>query len=286
MTTLRLLHPPYGIFRGSRTPPGLYARQKWLGEETTARWQTDFKAKVADLYRDQSADGLWHGSALETIHRLFGLHLTVRNADARIHAALDRLLAMAAGPGSEAADERIGADGLAGLPFAPGPMPSVLATAAAFLAAIFGREADPAVLDLYGQLASDDREAAAWEDPALLHNRLRALVVHPRFAAHPATGAAVERLARWQTPRGDWGAKIPFFQALNALAHLAHPAAEDQCRKAFALLAETQNPDGSWGQDQPEWCTFLAIHALRNKGAIRMDAAAGPSGQPWDAAPR
>jgi len=37
MPRLHLRYDPYRIFRSSRTPPGLYARQKWLHEETKSR---------------------------------------------------------------------------------------------------------------------------------------------------------------------------------------------------------------------------------------------------------
>ena len=90
-----LNHDPYNVFRSSATPAGLYARQKWLDESSTADWKADFAATVAELYREQSADGLWRGSALETIHRLFALHLTVRHPDARIDKGLDALLGIA-----------------------------------------------------------------------------------------------------------------------------------------------------------------------------------------------
>lgn len=269
MKRLNLKANPYRVFRQSATPPGLYARQKWLQEGATAGWRNDFSVTVAALYRGHGADGLWHGSALETIHRLFGLHLTVRAADARIHHALDRLLAQAASPEGKGRAEWIDADRLAGLPLAPGPRQPLVVSAALFLATIFGRGADEAVLDLYGGITSTGGRAAAERmDPPLFGNRLRALVVHPRYAVHEATEAMVDLLARRQTPRGDWGEAMPFFQTLNALAHLSLPSAEAQCQKAFALVAQTQQADGTWGQAEPEWCTFLTLHALRNKGAI------------------
>ncbi len=81
MKTIRLHHWPYAIFRSSRTPPGLYARQKWLQEASSPLWKTDFDTTVSGLFRGQSNEGLWSGSPIETIHRLFGLHLTVRTSN-------------------------------------------------------------------------------------------------------------------------------------------------------------------------------------------------------------
>ena len=34
---------------------------------------------------------------------------------------------------------------------------------------------------------------------------------------------------------------------------------------AFQWLYDNQNSDGTWSQTEPEWNTFLAIHALRSK---------------------
>jgi hypothetical protein len=269
MDRVMLREDPYRMFHGSRTPPGLYARKKWLQEEGTDRWRGDFNATVSALYQGQSSDGLWDGSAVETIQRLFGLHLTVRAPDARIHAALDRLLAMAAAPDRKKSDERIEADRLAGLPFAPGPRQPLVLAATLFLVTIFGRGTDPTVLGLYRGITSDDGEIAGdWTDPDLLNNRLRALAVHPRYNNHETARVAVERLAQKQTSRGDCGDAFPFFQTLNALAHLSIPSAEAQCRKAFGLLARIQQADGTWGRAEPVWCTFLSIHALRNQGTI------------------
>lgn len=82
---------------------------------------------------------------------------------------------------------------------------------------------------------------------------------------------------KWLQQEGDaqWGhdfdvtvGELYQGQAANALAHLDFDAADAQCRKAFKLLVEIQNADGSRGETEPEWCTFLVIHALRNKGAI------------------
>ena len=106
----------------------------------------------------------------------------------------------------------------------------------------------------------------AWHHIAGIHNTFRALVVHPLHASDPLTGDMVAWLGERQTRRGDWGHEIPFFQALNALAHLDGFGVDGQLEKAFSLLYRTQRPDGTWGGPQAEWHAFLAVHALRNKG--------------------
>ena len=269
MKTIRLHSWPYAIFRSSRTPPGLYARQKWLQEASSPLWKTDFDATVSDLLQGRSDGGLWSGSPIETIHRLFGLHLTVRAPNPAIDKSLDALLAIEPVVGWAKAPALSEAR-LRGLPFAPAGRQLVILPAALFLAAIFGRASHPTVLGRYDRIAADlTAEPLAHRDPAALHNILRAFVVHPDYATHAATELLVAWLADRQTPQGDWGPGIPFFQALNALAHLDHPAADRQLERAFVHLAQRQHPDGAWGETDRQWCTFLTVHALRNKGLIR-----------------
>ena len=264
-----LMHDPYAVFRSNTTPVGLYARQKWLGESSTPQWKEDFATTVGELIRGQSADGLWRKSVIETVHRLFGLHLTVRTPDPHIDKGLDALLRIASASMSETQPDFLQTERLKGLPFAPGSRASILVPATLFLGAIFGRSDALGITALYDRAVQvvddgiDHRERTSWR-----HNLLRALVVHPRYADHPATQRIVAWMADCQTRQGDWGADIPFYQALNALAHLNTPAAERQTERAIKRLYATQNADGSWGASQRLWCTFLAVHALRNKGIV------------------
>jgi hypothetical protein len=76
---MKLRYDPYQVFRSSKTPAGLYARQKWLGEADTRNWQRDFQVTVAALELGQMPDGSWGHVSQTTIERLFGLHLTVRS---------------------------------------------------------------------------------------------------------------------------------------------------------------------------------------------------------------
>jgi hypothetical protein len=107
-----------------------------------------------------------------------------------------------------------------------------------------------------------------WFDRASSHNIFRAMVVHSVFAKDKATAMAAEHLADLQADTGSWVNDLPFYQTLNALAHLDLHQVETQLEKAFELLLETQNSDGTWSQSEPEWNTFLAIHALKNKGLL------------------
>jgi hypothetical protein len=270
--SMNLRYDPYQVFQSSKTPAGLYARQKWLEEEESPQWKIDFQETVTTLLADQLPDGSWHHAPLATIRHLFGLHLTVRSTTAKISAALTWLLDQI-----NIQHEKIHAGGedfaneadLKGLPFIPSRPTMLLTGAGLFLASIFGRESDPAVLSIYQRLSDQGvKSNGRWFDIASSHNILRAMVVHPGFAKDRATELAVEHLADFQAERGDWGKDLPFYQTLNALAHLNFSQAHPQLEKAFERLFKTQNSDGSWGRIQPEWNTFLAIHALKNKRLV------------------
>jgi len=269
---MNLRYDPYQIFRSSKTPAGLYARQKWLGEAENRQWKMDFEETVSTLFADQLPDGSWDHGSVATFKKLFGLHLTVRSTTAEIDAALSWLLDKISIQNESIHVSNQGlaaADDLKGLPFIPSRSDMLLTGAVLFLVSIFGHESDPSVLSIYQWLSDQGvKNNGHWFDPAASHNIFRAMVVHPIFAEDRATKLAVEYLAKFQVEQGDWGSDLTFFQTLNALAHLQCSQAEPQLAKAFERLFEIQNTDGSWGRSEAEWNTFLAIHALRNKGLI------------------
>lgn len=97
---------------------------------------------------------------------------------------------------------------------------------------------------------------------------MRAMVVHPVFLKSEATELAVHRLAALQKNTGEWGDQTDFYQTINALGHLDLPQADAQLEKAFQQLFDIQESDGTWSDSDPEWNTFLVVHALKNKGII------------------
>lgn len=269
---MKLHYDPYQIFTASKTPAGLYARQKWLGQTDTRQWKTDFEETVTRLFADQADDGSWYQSHVETITRLFGLHLTVRETSSKIDAGIDwlfkniNLKSVDIPPGSEM---DIIKEKIEGLPFISSRRDLFIIGATLFLACIFGRDKDPSVLAGYRWLCSEGvKNNGIWVDRVCSHNILRAMVVHPDFSRDSAVVLAVESLAGVQLESGEWEGDLPFYQTLNALAHLDMPAADRQLEKAFLRLFKTQRSDGSWGETENEWNTFLAIHAMRNKGLL------------------
>ncbi len=266
---MKLRYDPYQVFRFSKTPAGLYARQKWLGEAETPQWKTDFQKTVTALLADQLPDGSWHHETVATIKHLFGLHLTVRSLSVQIEAALSWILEKIDLQTKEvyaSADDIADNVDLTGLPFVHSRPEMFLTGAALFLAAIFGRGGDPNVLAIYRWLSAQGiKNKGRWFDGASSHNIFRAMVVHPVYAKDKATALAVEYLADLQTETGGWGDDLSFYQTLNALAHLDFPLVEPQLERAFERLWEKQDRGGTWSRSEPEWNAFLTIHALKNK---------------------
>ena len=159
---------------------------------------------------------------------------------------------------------------LKNLPFVNSQPDMLLLAATLFLATIFGRGSDPAVINLYEWL---DKKGVSgkgqWIDPASTHNILRAMVVHPVFSNCESTSLAVDRLAGMQSDTGEWDGLCHFYQTLNAIAHLDFPQANTQLDKAFQRLRDIQKVDGTWSESEPEWNTFLVVHAFKTKGLLQ-----------------
>jgi len=263
---------PLQVFKASKTPAGLYARQKWLGESNNSRWEKDYKATVNILLENQCSDGSWKESEVETINRLFSLHLTLREPNDEIERALNWLLDkidLQKPDVLACCKENKINEKLKGLPFIHSNSQIFFISATLFLSSIFKRQEDPFVMDCYHWISSTDQvNLIIRSDPASSYNILRALVVHPVYSDENFISPFVLFFSNMQTSSGDWGPGLPFHKVLNALAHLEFPLAGIQIDKAFSRLYDTQNEDGTWGDDEPEWNTFLAVHALKNKGAF------------------
>lgn len=264
----KIKHNPYEIFKKSTTPPGLYARQRWLNQGKTKAYRSDFDATVAQLksttvdYVDQSE------RILDMLHRLFGLHLTERDLNPFIENTLSHIIAEYSADPYQI-EVLLRKDQLRGLPFAATRWQFFILPAVLFLSAIFGKATAMEVNRLYLRLANDLVESDAYQkEPAAMYNALRALVVHPDDRFQSAIRSVVSWFAARQTPEAGWGPKIPFFQAVNALAHLDIPEANVQFDNALTPIVNTQNHEGTWGSTDQEWQTFLVIHALRNKGIL------------------
>lgn len=269
---MRLLYDPLSVFKSSRTPAGLYARQKWLGEVNSSDWRSDFQHTVTELLAEQSTEGSWDNSVVSTIKHLFGLHLTVRNCNEPVKRSLEWLLNLSetAFPGRRIEFEKgLESEDLSGLPFSKGCRAFFLYGATLFLSSIFGMQQDTLVLKFYEWLDTlgiqNDGRWCGW---SCSNNILRAFVVHPEYSKRNSTILAAKALSRVQNSNGIWVRHVPFYQTVNALAHLSSPESEPQLESAFKQLYKTQNRDGTWGRNDCEWNTFLVVHALKNKGEL------------------
>jgi hypothetical protein len=269
---VKLRYNPLQIFKASKTPAGLYARQKWLDESGTAQWQDDYQEALHSLMSGQSDDGSWNQSPLESVRRLFGLHLTIRNKTEEIEKALDWLMehTLKHNTSSLAAPiPPVSPDAFAGLPFRPGQTNISVVCMTLFLAAVFQKGHEPDVLAHYHLLSLwVAQNASVMDTGSDKSNALRALVVHPDYAEEQATAALVNYLDQIREPSGCWPVSIPFFLTVNALAHLHLEQAQRQWDMALETICRRQNSDGSWGSEDREWNTFLVVHALKNKGCL------------------
>lgn len=267
-----LIKDPLQVFHQSKTPAGLYARQKWLDQGGTNSWRRDFDSTVALLNYGQMPNGSWGDSVVNTVRHLFDLHLTVRKSNRSVDAGIDWLTASMPSLTSVCGDyhrEHITAENLRGIPFSPCRFDVFSMTSALFLATVFGRDHDRQVIDAYDHL---DREIVrkdgylyGW---SCLSNLLRALVVNDKYSNSRSTELIVQVLSRIQTPEGEWQGKVPFYLTLNALAHLDMPIANSQVDSALKRIYRTQSRNGSWGKAEPEFATFLVVHTLKRKGIL------------------
>ncbi len=270
---MKLRYDPFQVFRAGKSPAALYARQKWLGEAGTLDWKRDFEQTVSRLLAGQAETGSWGNSVLQTIRHLFGLHLTIRDATVPVQSGLDWLMNRISSARFKRPipHEELDADALLSLPFSKGRTDLLACGATLFLCTIFGRERDPRVLSAYERLLNVRlREEGRWCGWSCSNNILRAFVVHPRYSRIPEMNKVVDALANVQDASGRWRGQIPFYQTVNALAHLDSKDVLPQLILAFRRLIQIQNRDGTWGRKDREWNTFLALHALKGKKKINL----------------
>ncbi|MBN1105080.1 MAG: hypothetical protein JXL84_16825 [Deltaproteobacteria bacterium] len=269
---MRLKTNPYAVFRRSRTPAGLYARKKWLRQEGDPSYRQDFEETLRQLLTGQSSDGSWDQCLLKTTARLFGLHLTVRDEIEPVRKGIEWMQHRVQGTSQRQSilpEGKPTRNQLAGLPFIQGSRFLLFTAATLFLASVFGHGEDPGILNLYERFqVRGSKGSGRWCGWSSTSNILRAFVVHPRYARSETVALAVRNLGKVQKKSGTWPEPIPFYQTVNALAHLDSKEGDAQLGQAFERLQRTQGHDGTWSRSQPEWHTFLVIHALKNKGEL------------------
>ncbi len=267
-----LRHDPMQIFHTSKTPVSLYARHKWLGEGLTLTWKKDFDETVSSLLAGQSSLGCWGCSYIDTIQRLFQLHLTIRKPSENVRSALMWLIdSLLTDPikRKRHMGERIAIQDLYRLPFTLGSVNILLVASTLFLASVFENESDDRVLFTYDWFSKELlRGSGRFHGWANTSNILRALVVHSKYSISECTSIVVSALEASQTVNGNWPDGVPFYKTFNALAHVNTSEANRQFERTLERVYKLQSPDGTWGKVEPEFTTFLVVHALKRKSLL------------------
>jgi hypothetical protein len=268
-----LKYNPFLVFHGSKTPAALYARQKWMQQAENDNFINDFKETVIALSSGQDDNGSWGNSILNTVHRLFGLHLTVRQKNEQIEKALEWLLSQTILLEKRDSCTKISKKVLSveiySLPFSAGCFDHFARSAILFLATIFGYEYDKRVLGAYEILHSISE--GSWDKRcnwSCSNNLIRAFIVHPEYTECKAVRFFIARLSEVQSIDGNLPSKIPFYQTINLLGHMNFELSNAIFLKAFLRLQKQQNKDGTWGKTQKEWNTFLVTHAINRKMSL------------------
>ena len=260
-------YDPYSVFRKGISPASLYARKKWLGESESDEWKNDYRKTVADIV---SGGILPDNNMTDAVKNLFALHLTVRDKTPEITDAVLKLLEKAEDILMNKDRTVIADNELSDLPFAGAEKCFVIPPAALFLAEIFDLKDSRPFEKLFNRMIDLTRDSISDRRRILLlHNFFRVLAVDPVTAALPETDSILDRLLDLQLESGDWKDKIPFFQAVNAAAHINSEKSDILFTKALKLIVSSQNNDSSWGNgESKEWNSFLTVHALKNKNIL------------------
>ena len=260
-------YDPYSVFKAGSSPASLYARKKWLGETDTIEWKNDYKKTVSEI----KENGIWvEENTITSVKKLFDLHLTVRDTTPEIKAAVIRLLKKSEDILIKIDKTIITDNETANLPFAGGESCLVIPPAALFLAVIFNLTQNTSFENIFDKmLILSNKTLSENNNIIFIHNFFRVLAVNPEYEALLETDSILDRLLSLQTPSGDWNNIIPFYQAVNAAAHINSEKADIIFRKALKSIISGQNKDGSWGSGElKEWNTFLTVHALKNKSVL------------------
>ncbi|MFB0510138.1 MAG: hypothetical protein ACETVX_06545 [bacterium] len=277
---LPLRYDPYQIFKNSSTPYAIYARRKWLGEETeSSRVEGDLI--VTKLIEAQSPNGSWNNSVVDTIQNLHLIALLAPKFNGRTKKAVDWLLEKEHEIMRCRSGDGARYDGLffrmnredthqiyhrKDLFFNRGCAGFVKTAAALYFAGIFTKQKDERVLQAFKTLDNViKRRNGKWCSLSCSNNILRAYISHPLKRASSQTQQALKTLAKLQSRNGGWRG-IPFFyHTLNIIALSKLKVAREQIAKSLPRIIRSQNRDGSFGKDNKEFYTFLVLDGLKRQ---------------------
>ncbi len=266
---------PYQIFKNSSTPYAIYARRKWLGEETeSSRIEGDqIVAKLIDV---QNNNGSWNDSVVDTIQNLHLISLLAPKFNGRTKRAVDWLLEKGHEPMRHSLYEglffRMNRNDTKQIYrrrdfiFTMGCSGFVKTGAALYFAGIFTKQKDERVLYAFKTLDKVIKKRhGKWCSLPCSNNILRAYVSHPLKRQSKQTQDALKVLAKAQTKSGSWQGTSYFYHTFNLIAQSKLKVARQQIVKALPRIISSQNRDGSFGKDNKEFYTFLVLDGLKRQ---------------------
>ncbi len=284
-TTLReekplLRYDPYQIFQKSKSPFAIYARRKWLGEESeSSRMEAD--QIVTKLIEVQSNNGSWFDSVVETIENLHLISLLAPKFNGRTKRAVDWLLEKEYEPMHCTSGDGAKYDGLFfrlnrkdtqqiyhrnDLLFNRGCTGFIKTAAALYFAGIFTKQKDERVMQAFKTLDNVlKKRRGKWCSIACSNNILRSYVSHPLKRQSKQTQDALKTLSKLQTRNGGWRGTPFFYHTFNIVAQSKLKIAKAQVAKALPHIVRSQNRDGSFGKGNKEFNTFLVLDGLKRQ---------------------
>ncbi len=266
---------PYQIFKNSSTPYAIYARRKWLGEETeSSRIEGDqIVAKLIDV---QNNNGSWNDSVVDTIQNLHLISLLAPKFNGRTKRAVDWLLEKGHEPMRHSLYEglffRMNRNDTKQIYrrrdfiFTMGCSGFVKTGAALYFAGIFTKQKDERVLYAFKTLDKVIKKRhSKWCSLPCSNNILRAYISHPLKRQSKQTQDALKILAKAQTKNGGWQGTSYFYHTFNLIAQSKLKVARQQIIKALPRIISSQNRDGSFGKDNKEFYTFLVLDGLKRQ---------------------
>jgi hypothetical protein len=250
-----------------------YARSKWLGQAKDKEFiekQQDFIQHILD---NQTEDGSWSGSYLQTTQMLFNLHLTLRESNEQITRAvlwlIDKANAMLIENkiDEEKYLEEAETFNWSTIPFLKSTHPAFLYSSILFTGSIFGYTNLATFQNLYKKFSESTIQYIKSYSLNDMYNYLRAFLVDDQFQNDEVAEALIKHFYEIQEDNGLWKHGMNPYHLVNILAHSKHEIAEIMVKEAIEPLSSMQNDNGSWGKGEGnELETFLMLHALKRIG--------------------
>ena len=279
--SVKLQHDPFGVFKESVTPIGIFVRSHWLREKSRGLMDAR-REHMEALQASRRENGSWKNRLVPTMEALFSLQLLGGQESGMGEAGVDWLLQKVMGTDKDGEEElpknlRVQLSPLDtkalrrrhDLVFHRGCGALATISAALYFSAPFNREGDPRVVRAFRHLDKVfRRRRGKWCAFPCSNNVLRAYATHPLKRTSRTTKRALGHLGRLQTRGGEWKGVGYFYHLFNTIAQSAIPSAVRQFERAYGRIVNLQNEDGTWGDAHREFHTFLVLDGLVKQGYL------------------